>query len=158
MWELDRKQGWVLKNWCFQTVVLEKTLESPLDSKENKPVNPKGDQPWIFIGRTDGEALIVWPPDTKSWLIWKDPEAGKDWCQKEKGMTDCEMVRWHHQLNGLEFEQTQGDSEGQRSLVCCSPWGRRVGHNWVTELNWMKLNLLELKQHRKYPAPQTYLA
>ena len=124
MWELDYKESWALKNWCFWTVVLGKTLESPLDCKI-KPVNPKGNQSWIFIGRTDAEAeaLILWPPDTKSWLISKDPEAGKDWRQKEKGTTQNEMVGWYYQLDGHEFEQTLGDSEGQGSLACCSPRG-----------------------------------
>ena len=93
MWELDHKDGWGPKNWCFQIVVLEKTLESPLDCKEIKPVKPKGDQPWIFIGRTNAEAPIIWPPDAKSWLIGKDPDAGKDWGQKEKGVAEDEMVR-----------------------------------------------------------------
>ena len=101
-------------------VVLEKTLESPLDSKEIKPVNPKGNQPWTFIGRTDAEAPILWPPDAKSWLIGKDPDAGKDWGQEEKGVTEDEMVGWHHRLNEHEFEQTLGDSEGQGSLARCS--------------------------------------
>ena len=98
MWELDHKEGWVLKNWCFWTVVLEKTLESPLDCKEIKPVHPKGNQPWIFIGRTDAEAEapVLWPPDVKSWFIGKDTNAGKDW-RKEKGMTEDEIVGWHHQ-------------------------------------------------------------
>ena len=111
------------KNWCFQVVVLEKTLESPLDCKEIKPVNPKGNQSWIFTGRTDAkaEALTLWPPDVKSQLTGKDPDAGKDWGKEEKGVTEDEMVGWHHWLNGHEFEQTQGDSEGQGSLVCCSP-------------------------------------
>ena len=119
MWELDYKKGWALKNWGFQTVVLEKTLGSPLDCKENKPVDLKGNQPWIFIGRTDAEAEapIVW-----SWLIGKDPDAEKDWGQ-EKGATEDEIVRKHHRLNGHETEQTLRDSEGQRSLACCSPWG-----------------------------------
>ena len=100
VWELDYKESWALKNWCFWTVVLEKTLESPLDSKEIQPVHPKGNQSWIFIGRTDVEAEtpILWPADTKNWLIWKDPDAGKDWGQEEKGMTEDEMVGWHHQL------------------------------------------------------------
>ena len=115
--------------------MLEKTLESPLDSKEIQPVNSKRNQPWIFLEGTDAEAeaLILWPPDEKSWLIWKDPDAGKDWRQGEKGMPEDEMVRWHHLLNGPEFEQTLGDSEGQESPVCCSLWGRRVGHDWATE-------------------------
>ena len=118
MWELDHKEGWAPKNWCFWTVVLEKTLESPLDWKEIKPVNPKGNQCWIFIGRTDAEAEapIIWPPDGKSWLTGKDPDAGTYWDQ-EKGVTEVEMARWHHQLNGHEFEQTPGDGEGQGALV-----------------------------------------
>ena len=105
MWELDYKESWMLKNWCFWTVVLEKTFESPLDCKEIQPVHPKGDQSWVFIGRTDVEAEtpILWPPDVKSWLIWKDPDAGKDWRWKEKGKTEEEMVEWHHQLNEHAF-------------------------------------------------------
>ena len=127
MWELDHKENWALKNWCFWIVVLEKTLESPLDCKEIKPVHPNGNQFWIFIGRTDVEAeiLILWPPDVNSWLIRKDPDAENDWRQEEKGTTEDEIVGWHHRLNGHEFEQTQGDSEGQGSLVCCSPWSRK---------------------------------
>ena len=106
MWDLDYKESWKLKNWCFWTVVLEKTLKSPLDSKEIQPVHPKGYQSWVFIGRTDAEAEtpILWPPDVKNWLIRKDPDAGKDWRQEEKGTTEDEMVGWHHQLNGHEFE------------------------------------------------------
>ena len=105
MWELDCEESWALKDWCFWTVVLEKTLESPMDIKEIQPVHPKGDQSWVFIGMTDveGETPILWPPDVKSLLIWKDPNAGKDWGQEEKGMTEDEMVGWHHQLNGHEF-------------------------------------------------------
>jgi len=126
MWELDHKEGWALENWCFWTVVLKKTLESPLDSKEMKPVNPKRNKPWIFSGRTDAEAEapILWPPDAKNWLIGKDPDAGKDWRQ-EKGTTEDEMIGWHHWLNWHEFEQAPGDSGGQGSLVCCSPWGHK---------------------------------
>ena len=107
MWELDYKQSWAPKNWCFWTVVLEKTLESPLDCMEIKPVHPKGDQSWILIGRTDpeAEAPILWPLDAKNWLLAKDPDAGKDWRQEEKGMTEDEMVGWHHWLDGHEFEQ-----------------------------------------------------
>ena len=120
---LDHKESWALKNLCFWTVVLEKTLESPLDGKEIKPINPKGNQPWIFTGRTGAESLILWPPNAKSWLIEKDPDAEKDWGQEEKGAAEDEMVGWHHQLKGNEFAQTQGDSEGQGSLACCSPWG-----------------------------------
>ena len=103
--ELDYKEGWAPKNWCFWTVVLEKTLDSPLDCKEIQPVHPEGDQSWVFIGRTDveDETPILWPPDVKSWLIWKDPEAGKDWGQEEKGATEDEMAGWHHRLNGHEF-------------------------------------------------------
>ena len=108
MWELDCEESWAPKNWCFWTVVLEKTLESPLNSKEIQPVHPKGDQSWVFIGRTDVEAEtpILWPHNAKSWLIWKDPDAGKDWGQEEKGATEDEMVGWHHRLNGHELEQT----------------------------------------------------
>jgi len=113
MWELDHKESWVLKSWYFQTLVLENTLESPLDSNEINPVHPKGNQSWIFIGRTDAEAPIFWPPDAKNWLIGKYPDAGKDWRQEEKGTTEDEMVGWHHWLNGHEFESTSGDSEGQ---------------------------------------------
>ena len=125
MWELDHKESWALKNWCFWAVVLEKTLESPLDHKEIKPVNPQGNQSWIFIGRTDAEAEtpILWPPDAKNWLVGKNPDAGKEWRQ-EKGTTD-EMVGWHHWLNGHEFEQTPRNSEGQGRLACRSPWGHK---------------------------------
>ena len=124
MWKLDNKEGWVPKNWYFWIMMLEKTLLSPLDSKMIKPVNPKGNQLWIFIGRTDveGEAPILWPPDAKSQLIGKNPDAGKHWKQEEKGMTEDEMVGWHHWLNECEFEQTPEDSEGQGSLVCYIPW------------------------------------
>ena len=123
----DRKEVWALKNWCFQIVVLEKTLENSLDSKEIKPVYPKGNQPWIFTGRTDVEAKapILWPPDAKSQLIEEDPDAGKDWGQEEKGTTEDKMVGWHHRLNGHECEYTSGVGDGQGSLVCCSPWGHK---------------------------------
>ena len=123
MWELGHKEGWVPKNWCFWTVVLEKTLESPFDYKEIQPVNPKGNQSWIFIGRTDAKVPILWPPDVKSQLTGKDPDAGKDWRQEEKGTIEDEMVGWHHQLDGHEFEQTPGDNKGQGSLACCRSWG-----------------------------------
>ena len=123
MWELDHKEGWAPKNWWFWTVVLEKTLENPQDCKEITPVNPKGNQSWIFIGRTDTEAPILRPPDMKSWLTGKDPDAGKDWRQDDKGTTEDEVVGWHHRLNRHGFEQTLEDGEGQGSLVCCSPWG-----------------------------------
>ena len=127
MWELDLKEGWAPKNLCFQTVVLEKTIESPLDCKEIKPVNSKGNQSWIIIGRTDAkaEAPKLWPPDGKSWLIGKDPDAGKDWRQEEKGMTEDEMVGWHHWLKEHEFEPTLRDREGQGNLACGSPWGHK---------------------------------
>ena len=124
MWELDYKESWAPKKWCFWTVVLEKTLESPLDYREIQPVNPKGNLYWIFIGRTDAEAetTILWPPNVKSRLR-KDPDAGKDWRQEGKGMAEGKMVEWYHRLNEHEFEQTLGDGEGQESLACCSPWG-----------------------------------
>ena len=120
MWELDYKESWAPKNWCFWTVVLDKRLESPLDCKEIQPVNPKGNRSWIFIGRTDAEAEtpILWPPDAKNQLIWKGPDAGKDWRQEEKGTTEDEMVAWHHQCNAHECEQDPEVSDGQGSLVC----------------------------------------
>ena len=133
IWELDHKEGRVLRNWCFQTVVLEKTLESPLDFKEIKPVNHKGNQSWIFIGRTDAEAPILWPPDAKSQLIGKDPDVGKDWGQEEKGATEDEMIGWHHWLNGHEFEQTLGDNGREEPGVLQSTWLQGVGHNRATE-------------------------
>ena len=124
MWELDYKESWAPKNWCFWTVVLEKTPESPLEYREIQPVHPKGNQSWIFIGRTDVEAEtpILWPLDVKNWLIWKAPDAGKDWGQ-EKWLTEHEIGGWHHRLNQCESEQMPGDSEGQGSLACCNPWG-----------------------------------
>ena len=125
MSELDHKEGWALRNWCFWTVMLKNTLESPFDCQEIKPVNPKGNQPWILMGRTDAEAPILCPPDAKNWIIGKDPDAGYDWGQEEKGMTEDEMVGWYHWLNGHEFGQTLGDSGGQGSLKCYSPWGSR---------------------------------
>ena len=136
MWELDCEESWVPKNWCFWTVWLEKILESPLDWKEIQPVHPKGNQSWVFIGRTDvdAETPTLWPLYAKSWLIWKDPDAGKDRGQEEKGMTEDEMVGWHHRLNGHEFGLTLGVGDGQGGLACCT---QRVRHNWATELNWM---------------------
>ena len=124
MWELDYKESWALKNWCFWTVVLEKTLESPFDCKEIQPVHPKGNQSWVFIGRTDAEAEtpVLWPPDVKGWLIWKDPDAGRDWGQ-EKGMTEDEMVGWHHRLNGRGFGWTPGVGDAQGGLASYSLWG-----------------------------------
>ena len=140
MWELDCEESWALKSWCFWTMVLEKTLESPLDCKEIQPVHPKGGQSRVFIGRTDAEAenTILWPPDVKNWITKNDPYTGKDWRQEEKGMTENEMVGWHPWLNRHEFEQAPGVGDGKGSLAWCSPWGCRVGHNWETKLNWCK--------------------
>ena len=121
MWELDYKESWALKNWCFWTVALEKTFWESLWLQDPTSLNPKGNQFWIFIRRTDAEAPILWPPDAKNWLIGKDPDARKDWRQEEKGATEDEMVEWYHWLNGHEFEQTLGDSAEQGSLMCCSP-------------------------------------
>ena len=119
-------------------MVLEKTLESPLDCKEIQPVHPKGDQSWVFFGRNDAKAEtpVLWPPHAKSWLIGKDSDAERDWGQEQKGTTEDEMAGWHHQLDGCEFEWTLGVGDGQGGLVCCDSWGRRVGHDWATELNW----------------------
>ena len=137
VWELfSHKESWAPKNWCFWTVVLEKTLESPLDCKEIQPIHPKGNH---FTARTDVEAEtpILWPPDVKNWLIWKDSDAGKDWGREEKGTTEDEMAGWHHRRNGHEFEWTLGVGDGQGGLACCSSWVLRVRHDWATELNWI---------------------
>ena len=136
IWELDHKESWVLKNWCFWIVVLEKTLESLLDRKEIQSVQPKGNESWIFIGRTNAEAEtpILWPPDAKNWLTRKDPDAGKDWRWGEKGMTEHEMVVWHHRLNEL-FVQTLGVGDGQGALAFCSPWGHEESDT-TERLNW----------------------
>ena len=141
MWELDYKEGWAPKNWCFWTVVLEKTLESPLDSREVKPVHPKGNQSWIFLGRidTEAEAPLVWPPDSNNW-IRKDPDAGKDWRQEAKGMAVDKMFGWHHWLDGHEFEQALGVGDGHGSLVCCSPWGCK-DLDMTERMNWTELNI-----------------
>ena len=140
MWELDYKESWTPKNWCFWTV-LEKTLESPLDCKEIQPVHPKGDQSWVFIGGTDVEAEtpILWPTDANSWLILKDPDAGKDWGQEENGTTEDETVGWHHRLNGHRFRWTPGVDDRQGGLACCSSWGCKESDTteW-TELNWRR--------------------
>ena len=127
MWELDCEESWTLKNWCFWTVVLEKTLENPLDCKEIQPVHPEGDQSWVFTGRTDAEAEtpVLWSPDVKSWLIGKDPDAGRDWGQEEKGTTEDEMAGWHHRLDGHGFGWTPGVGDGQGGLVCCDSWCRK---------------------------------
>ena len=130
------------KNWCFWTVVLEKTLESPLDCNEIQPVVAKGHQSWMFIGRTDVEAetLILWPPNVKRWLIWKDPDAGKDWRLEKKRTTEDVIIRWHHWLNGREFESTLGVGDGQGGLAFCSPWGREE-LDTTESLNWTALLL-----------------
>ena len=137
MWELNCKESWALKYWCFGTVVFEKTLESPLDHKEIQPVHPKGDQSWVFIGMTDAEAETadLWPPDAKRGLIWKDPDAGKDWWQEEKGTTEDEMVGWHHWLNGLGFGWTPGVGDGQGGLACFGSWGHKKSDT-TERLNW----------------------
>ena len=134
------KECWAPKNRCFWTVVLEKTLESPLDCKEIQAVHPKGDQSCVFIGRTDVEAEtpILWQTDGKSWLIGKDPDTGEDWGQEEKGMTEDEMVGWHHWLDGHEFEQAPGVGKGQGSLACCSAWGCKE-LDTTEQLNWTEL-------------------
>ena len=138
------KKSWAPKNWCFWTVVLEKTLESPLDFREIKPVNPKGNQSWIFIGRTDAEVEIpiLWLPYTKNWLIGRDPDAGKDWRQEEKGTTEDEMVGWHHRLDGHEYEQAPKFGDGQGRLACCSPWGREESDT-TEQLNWLSREIGE---------------
>ena len=136
MWELDCEESWASKNWCFWTVVLEKTLERHLDCKGIQPVHPKGDQSWVFIGKTDAEAEtpIFLPPHAKNWLIGKDPDAGRDWGQ-EKGMTEDEMAGWHQQLGGHAFEWTPGVSDGQGGLACCDSWGGKESDT-TERLNW----------------------
>ena len=143
MWELDCEEGWVLKNWCFWTVVLGKTLESPLDCKEIQPVHSEGDQPWDFFGRNDAKAEtpVLWPPHAKSWLIGKDSDARRDWGQEDKGTTGDEMAGWYHGLDGHESEWTPGVGDGQGGLVCCHSWVRKESDmterlNWLTELIW----------------------
>ena len=147
MWELDCEESWVVKNWCFFTVVLEKTLESPLDCKEIQPVHSKGDQPWVFIRRTDAKAEtpLLWPPHAKSWLIGKDSDAWKDWGQEEKGMTEDEMAGWHHRLDGRESEWTLGVGDGQGGLAGSNSWGRKESVttewlNWTEHVYRMKVN------------------
>ena len=147
MWELDYKESWAPKNWCFWTVVLEKTLESPLECKEIQPVNLKGDRFWVFIGRTDVEAEtpILWPPDAKTWLIGKDPDAGNNWGQEEKRMIEDEMVGWHYQLNGHGFGCTPGVGDRQAGLGCCDSRDRKE-LRMAERLNWiewlMSLNIM----------------
>ena len=141
MWELDCEKSWAPKNWCFWTVVLEKTLESPSDCKEIQPVRRKGAQSWVLTGRTDvkAETPILWLPHVKSWLIGKDPDAGRDWWQEEKGTTLDEMVKWHHWLDGHEFEWTPGVGDGQGGLVCCDSWGHKESDT-TERLHWTELN------------------
>ena len=138
MWELDYKESWAPKNWCFWTVVLEKTLESSLDCKEIQPVHPKADQSWVFIGRTDAEAEtpILWPPDVKNWLIWQDPDAGKDWRQEEKGTTEDEMDGITD-LTDMSLSNLQELVNTGKPGVLQSMESKRVRHNWVTELDWI---------------------
>ena len=139
MWDLDHEESWALKNWCFWTVVLEKTLESPLDCKKLQPVNPKVNQYWIFTGRANGEIPILWPPVAKNWLLRKDPDAGNYWREEKKGTTEDEMTGWHYWLNGHEFEQALGVGKGQGGLECWSPWGCKELD--TTEwLNWLSTN------------------
>ena len=139
MWDLDYKESWAPQNWCFWTVLLEKTLESPLDCKEIQPVHPKGDQSWVFIGRTDAEAEtpVLWPPQVKNWLIGKVPDVGRDWGQEEKGTTEDEMAGWNHGLNGDEFEKTLGVGDGQEGLVFCD---HGVTKSWTRLSDWTELN------------------
>ena len=143
MWESNHKQVWMPKNWCIWTVVSEKTLESHLDCKEIQPVHPKGNQSWIVVGWTDAEAEaespILWPSDLKNWLIRKDPDAGKDWRWEKKGTIEDKMVGWHHRFDGHEFEQALGDSGGQGSLACCSPWGCKESDTTERQ-NWTEKN------------------
>ena len=141
MWELDCEEGWAPKNWCLWTVVLEKTLESPLDCKEIQPVHSEGDQPWDFFGGNDAEAetTVLWPPHAKSWLIGKDSDAGGDWGQEEKGKPEDEMAGWHHWLYGLESEWTPGVGDGQGGLVCCDSWLHKDS-DMMEQLNWTELN------------------
>ena len=152
IWEMDYKESWAPKNWCFWTVVLEKTLESPLDCKEIQWVNPKGTQSWIFIGRTDAEAEtpILWPPDAKNQITGKDPDAGTDWRWEEKGTTEDEMVRWHHRHNGHEFVKALGVGDGQGGQACCSPWGHKDSD--MTEwLNWTDFFFFFPFRHLSHP-------
>ena len=143
MLELDCEERWAPKNWCFWTVVLEKTPENPLDCKEIQPVHPEGDQPWDFFGSNDAkvETPVLWPPYVKSWLIGKDSGVGKDWGQEEKGTTEDEMAGWHHQLDGPEFAWTPGVGDGQGGLACCDSWGRKESDT-TERLNWPELKLI----------------
>ena len=150
MWQLDYKESWVQKNWWFRTVVLGKTLESPLDCKEIQPVHPKGDQSWVFIGRTDVEAEtpILRPPDVMSWLIGKDPDSGRDWGQEDKGTTEDEMVGWHHRLNGHGFGWTLRVGDGQGGLACCGSWGHKES-DMTERLSWIDRIIEKAKEFQE---------
>ena len=144
MWELDCEESLVPKNWCFWTVVLQKTLESPLDCKKIQPIYSKGDQPWDFFGRNNAkvETAVLWPSHAKSWLIGKDSEAGREWGQEEKGTKEDEMAGWHHRLNGRAFEWTLGDGDGQGGLMCYNSWGRKES-DMTEQLNWTRCHILK---------------
>ena len=149
MWELDYKERWVQKNWCFWTVVLEKILEIPLDCKEIQPVHSKGDQSWVFFGRTDAKAetLVPWQPHVKSWLTGKDSDAGRDWGQEEKGTTEDEMAGWHYQLDGRESEWNPGVGDGQGGLACCNSWGCKEldPTEWLNWTDWIVTQRIVMK-------------
>ena len=164
MWQLDCEESWVLKNWCFWTAVLEKTLESPLDCKEIQPVHSKGDQSWLFTGRTDPETEtpILWLPHAKSWLIWKDPDAGRDCGQEEKGTTEDEIAWWHHQLDRHEFGWALGVGDGQGGVACCSPWGHKESQttewlNWYIQMPYFKITFSISESKVAYPFSHHFL-
>ena len=150
MWELDCEESWAPKNWCFWTVVLEKTLDSPLDFKEIQPVHSEGNQPWDFFGRNDAKAEtpVLWPRHAKSWLIGKDSDAGRDLGQEEKGMTEDEMAGWYHWLDGRESEWTPGVGDGQGALACCDSWGRKEldTTEWLNQST--KVNIMAIENSR----------
>ena len=152
MWELDCEEGWAPKNWCFWTGVLEKTLESPLDCKEIQPVHSEGDQPWVFFGRNDAKAEtpVLWPRHVKSWLTGKDSDAGRDWGQEEKGMTEDEIAGWHHWLDGCESERTPGLGDGQEGLACCNSWGLKE-LDTTEQLNWTDVCLVNRRVKEQTP-------
>ena len=158
MWELDCEESLALKNWCFSTVVLEKTLASPLNCKQIQPVHPKGDQSWVFIGRTDAQAEtpILWPPHVKSWLIGKDPDAGRDCGQEEKGMTEDELAGWHHQLDAHEFGWTPGVGDGQGGLAWCNSWGHKESDT-TEQLNWSATRAILQKKNKWTFRPTQYI-